>query len=89
MIFVLRPPLLRRLHRGEDTTPTNVAALLGLPGFVVATVSTSGGQVKLSNGDLWTARSDIGDLDPGTPVRVTRIDGATAYVRSAEESLQA
>lgn len=89
LIFTLRPSLLKRLHRGEDTTPTNVAALLGLPGYVLATVSRSGGQVKLTNGDIWTARSEIGDLDPGTPVRVTRIDGATAYVRSEQESLQA
>lgn len=89
LIFALRPPLLRRLHRGEDPTPSNVAALLGLPGFVVATVSSFGGQVKLTNGDIWTARSETGELSPGTPVLVARIDGATAYVRPAEESLPA
>ncbi len=80
LILVLRPPLLKRLHRGEDPTPTNVAALIGLGGLVVATVSPLGGQVKLSNGDVWTARSASEELPPGTPVTVTRIDGATAYV---------
>jgi membrane protein implicated in regulation of membrane protease activity len=89
LVFALRPPLLRRLHRGEDTTPSNMAAMLGLPGYVLATVNGAGGQVKLSNGDTWTARTELGELTPGTPVRVQRIDGATAYVRPAEESLPA
>jgi membrane protein implicated in regulation of membrane protease activity len=81
LIFLLRPPLLRRLRRGEDPTPTNVAALLGLAGRVVSTVSTHGGQVKLANGETWTARSESpGDLEPGTLVQVRRIDGATAFV---------
>lgn len=80
LILVLRPPLLKRLHRGEDPTPSNIAALIGLSGQVVSTVSPLGGQVKLANGDTWTARSAGGELPPGTAVTVTRIDGATAYV---------
>jgi membrane protein implicated in regulation of membrane protease activity len=81
LLFLLRPPLIRRLHRGEDTTPSNMAALVGLPGRVLATVSPTTGQVKLANGDVWTARSDSrSTLEPGAPVRVIRIDGATAYV---------
>lgn len=86
LILVLRPPLLRRLHRGEDPTPSNVAALIGLPGQVIATVTTTEGQVKLSNGDVWTARTAApGILEPGSSIHVVRIDGATAYVRLAEE----
>ncbi|PRB07369.1 hypothetical protein CQ044_06870 [Microbacterium sp. MYb64] len=88
LIFVLRPPLLRRLHRGEDQTRSNVDALLGLHGTVLLEVTTLTGQVKLSNGETWTARlsSDapvIAPLSPGAPVTVSRIEGATAYVRSA------
>lgn len=80
LILVLRPPLLKRLHRGEDPTLSNVAALIGLSGQVISTVSPLGGQVKLSNGDVWTARAPVGELPPGTAVTVTRIDGATAFV---------
>ncbi|MDR2320519.1 NfeD family protein [Microbacterium sp. NPDC089698] len=88
LIFLLRPPLLRRLHRGEDQTRSNVDALLGLHGTVLLEVTTLTGQVKLSNGETWTARlaSDapvIAPLSPGAPVTVSRIEGATAYVRSA------
>ncbi len=87
LILVLRPPLLKRLHRGEDPTPSNVAALIGLGGQVVSTVSTISGQVKLSNGDVWTARTASGELPPGTAVTVTRIDGATAFVTSPRPEL--
>ena len=50
---------------------------------MLITVSRVAGQVKLANGDVWTARSD-GDahLDPGARVEVARIDGATAVVRA-------
>jgi len=30
LLLVLRPPLLRRLRRGEDPTPSNIDALIGL-----------------------------------------------------------
>ena len=86
LILVLRPPLLKRLRRGEDPTPTNVAALVGLTGQLLSTVTPHGGQVKLSNGDTWTARPDrAAQLEPGTVIRVSRIDGATAFVRPEEE----
>ncbi len=80
LVLVLRPPLLRRLHRGQDPTPSNVEALLGIGGVVVSSVGPHGGQVKLANGDVWTARTDSAELEPGTRVRVRRIDGATAVV---------
>lgn len=90
LILVLRPPLLKRLHRGEDPTPSNIDALVGLTGQVLATVSAHSGQVKLSNGDTWTARpAERGELEPGTVVRVSRIDGATAYVRPDEQESSA
>ncbi|VXC21942.1 Putative activity regulator of membrane protease YbbK [Microbacterium sp. 8M] len=89
-IFLLRPPLLRRLHRGEDQTRSNVDALIGLHGTVLLEVTSLTGQVKLSNGDTWTARLAseapvVAPLAPGAPVTVERIEGATAYVRSAHD----
>lgn len=84
LIFILRPPLLRRLRRGEDPTPSNVAALIGMPGLVLSTVSRLGGLVKLDNGETWTARTadDEASFPPSTHVRVARIEGATAFVHS-------
>jgi len=83
LLLVLRPPLLRRLHRGGDVTPSNVEALIGLGGIVVS-AGAHGGQVKLVNGDVWTARAETGALEPGMRVHVRRIEGATAVVRAAD-----
>ncbi|HWT33616.1 MAG TPA: NfeD family protein [Microbacterium sp.] len=86
LIFLLRPPLLRRLRRGEDAAQTNVPALIGLTGKVVDTVTDTTGLVKLANGETWTARVvSEAPLGPGQTVRVLRIDGATAYVHKLEE----
>jgi membrane protein implicated in regulation of membrane protease activity len=86
LIFLLRPPLLRRLRRGEDAAKTNVPALIGLSGRVVETVTDSSGLVKLTNGEIWTARAaSDSPVAPGQDVRVLRIDGATAFVHKIEE----
>lgn len=84
LIFGLRPPLLRRLHRGEDPTPSNIAALSGMAGQVASTVTGLGGLVKLSNGETWTARATASEseIQVGSPVRVDRIEGAIAFVSS-------
>jgi membrane protein implicated in regulation of membrane protease activity len=84
LLLVVRPSLLRALRKGEDPAKSNVDALLGARGHVVQTVSNHGGQVKLANGELWTATvpldSPATSLEPGTPVRVLAIEGATAVV---------
>ena len=89
LILFLRPPLLKRLRRGSDPAKSNVAALLGLRGQVTSTVTHVRGQVKLSNGDIWTARThDDADIQPGTLISVTAIDGATAFVSPAQRPTQ-
>ncbi|HWI32444.1 MAG TPA: NfeD family protein [Microbacterium sp.] len=87
LLFFLRPPLLRRLRRGEDPAKSNVEALIGLHGQVVSTISRVSGQVRLSNGDVWTARTRAnGEIPPATAVTVLAIDGATAVVAPTDES---
>jgi membrane protein implicated in regulation of membrane protease activity len=84
LIFTLRQPLLRRLRRGSDPAKSNVEALLGIEGRVLASVTTTSGTVRLSNGDTWTARvfpsATEQSLMPGETVFVKAIDGATALV---------
>ncbi|RFA14658.1 hypothetical protein B7R22_07985 [Subtercola boreus] len=91
LIFTLRPPLLRRLHRGGDTTPSGIEALLGLEGQVLLAVTDTTGSVKLSNGDTWTARVFPTAIDqqllPGQLVFVKAIDGATALVAPEEKAI--
>lgn len=97
LIFFIRPPLLRALKRGGDPAKSNVAALIGMGGLVVSTVSRTGGQVKLAVGETWTARlataaptapgaAAPADLVPGEHVIVVAIEGATAVVAPAPVS---
>lgn len=89
LILAVRPPLLRALRRGGDEAKTNIDAILGSTGRVLLTVSPIGGQVKLANGETWSARLGGPDvvreatepeLAPETSVRVTGVDGATVIV---------
>lgn len=90
LLFGLRPPLLRALKKGGDPSRSNIAALLGMSGRVVIPLTPSGGQVKLENGETWTARmslaADMRELPVGTDVLVTAIDGATAVVIPTERT---
>ncbi|MCI1018048.1 NfeD family protein [Microbacterium sp. C5A9] len=85
-ILFLRPPLIKRLHRGEDPTKSNVDALVDLRGIALQDITQISGQVKLSNGDTWTARTAGSVAIPqGSPIAVNAIHGATATVRPVND----
>lgn len=82
LLFTIRPLLLRTLHRSSVLHPTNVDALYGIGGRVMAPFVEGAGSVKLDNGETWTARlvgPDPG-LDAGSRVVVTAVRGATVEV---------
>jgi membrane protein implicated in regulation of membrane protease activity len=86
LLFFVRPPLLRLTHRGADPARSNVDRLLGTPGTVVKTFADGTGQVKLSNGETWTAKlphHSTATLSEGDRVQVDVIEGATAVVSPA------
>jgi membrane protein implicated in regulation of membrane protease activity len=85
-ILFLRPPLIRRLHRGEDPTKSNVDALVDLRGIALQDITQISGQAKLSNGDTWTARTAGSvPIPQGSPIAVIAIHGATATVRPVND----
>lgn len=84
-LLALLWPFVRRVMK-PSLVATNVDALVGTVGIVTAAVDNiqAVGQVKL-NGVEWTARSTSGKpIEPGTQVRVDRIEGVKAYVSPAE-----
>ncbi|WP_329047288.1 NfeD family protein [Amycolatopsis sp. NBC_01488] len=84
MLVLVRPALKRRFLAGP-IHHTGIDALIGARAVVVSTVDYEAGQVKLA-GDVWSARSlseNVPPIEPGTPVTVVEISGATAVV-SAE-----
>ncbi|QEE61148.1 NfeD family protein [Salinibacterium sp. dk2585] len=90
LILLIRPVLLRRLRRGEDTTPSNIDALMGMDGRVVIAIGDSPGQVKLANGEVWTSRlsalTEHRVVAEGERVVVTAIEGSTAVVVPVERN---
>ncbi|MFO7244101.1 MAG: NfeD family protein [Actinomycetes bacterium] len=84
LTFFLRRPLMRKF-RSEEPPVTNVDALLGKRALVVAAVTTRQGRVKL-NGEVWTARTESGEIAEDAYARVVRIEGATAIVEPEQES---
>jgi membrane protein implicated in regulation of membrane protease activity len=90
LLFLVRPPLLRALRSGGDPTPSNVDALLGAEGAASTAFVDGAGQVKLVNGETWSARlTGIASDNPvtiGDHVRVVAIEGATAIVEPTERT---
>lgn len=84
LTFFLRRPLMRKF-RSEEPPVTNVDALLGKRALVVAAVTTRQGRVKL-NGEVWTARTESGEIAEDAYARVVRIEGAMAIVEPEQES---
>ena len=89
LLSLVRPRLLAALGRGADPHRTNVEGLIGLHGTVAVAFTTSApGQVRLANGETWSARLATGTTDRtpplGTPVVVESIEGSTAVVRLGE-----
>jgi membrane protein implicated in regulation of membrane protease activity len=80
MLALVRPSIVKQLHSGPELTLGH-AALVGKQGVVVDEVSVQGGQIRVG-GELWTARpyDETEVIEPGAPVDIFEIRGATAYV---------
>lgn len=81
LLLVVRPPLVRALHRSDPQHRTGMEAVIGSQAMVISTVDAAGGQVKIG-GEIWTARGVEGHrpLPPGSEVTVVEVRGATAVV---------
>lgn len=81
LLLVVVRPLLRRRLTPAAVPQLGIVALEGKTALVLERVARDRGQVKL-DGQVWTARPlDENDVyEPGEPVTVMQIDGATAVV---------
>ena len=85
LLFLSLRPLVRKVLRPK-MVKTNVDSIIGQEGLVIATIDNvvSSGQVKLG-GMEWSARSTSGDkIEPGTQIRVDRIEGVKVFVTPVE-----
>jgi membrane protein implicated in regulation of membrane protease activity len=79
-IGMLRPIALKHLRKQPANAATNMDALVGATAHTLELVSPTVGTAKLS-GEVWTARTDKGEVPANTKVSVVRIDGAIAIVK--------
>jgi membrane protein implicated in regulation of membrane protease activity len=92
LLTFARPGVVRALHGGPDLR-LGVTRLIGLESITTQRVSTlDQGRIKI-DGEDWAAKpyDPTTVIEPGTPVVVVEIKGATAYIhplpgRSAELS---
>ena len=78
-LFILRPIALKNLKKRTPDFATNVDALVGVPALTISVVTDRSGQIKL-NGEIWSARSQSGEIAEDSKVQVVAIEGATAVV---------
>jgi membrane protein implicated in regulation of membrane protease activity len=78
-IFLLRPIALREIAKRSPKTATNTDALIGVTAKTLTDVTEEAGQVRLK-GEVWSARSQTGEIPAGHNVTVVAIDGAEAIV---------
>lgn len=83
LLLMLRPPLIRKLHQSSPNIAMNADGLVGKTALVTESVSAQSGLATIA-GDTWTVRPEDHQaiIPAGTEARVTRIDGATAYISS-------
>jgi len=84
LLWLLRP--IARKYFTPKLMRTNVDAVIGTEGIVTAQVDNlkATGAVKLGSLE-WTARSTSGEpIEPGTRVKVDRIEGVKAYISPVE-----
>ena len=93
LLLTIRPFLLRALRKGGDPALSNIDALIGMSGRVISTVTDTGGLVKLTNGETWTARllgpageTGSASVEPGQAISVRIIEGSTAVVIPVERT---
>ncbi|MHB1213194.1 MAG: NfeD family protein [Candidatus Nanopelagicales bacterium] len=82
-IGLVRPVALRHMRRSAPGARTGVDALPGATARALSEVTADDGRISL-RGEIWSARLDPDvtsvPVATGTPLVVTRIDGATALV---------
>ncbi|MGH3433696.1 MAG: NfeD family protein [Thermocrispum sp.] len=80
LLVFARPALKRRFLHGTGMK-TNTEALIGATAVTLSAVDGDSGLVKLA-GSEWTARNNVPGhvIEPGRPVTVVEISGATAIV---------
>jgi len=72
---------LLQMRRGGGIANPPVAALVGSAGTAQTVIAPTG--IAYAGGESWSARSQAGEISPGTPVRVVGVNGLELIVEPA------
>lgn len=87
LLFTIRPLLLRALRKHQDQTRHNVDAISQQHGRVTGAFVDDLGEVKLENGETWSARLAPGaKASVGDRIVVVEVRGATVVVTTPSET---
>jgi len=83
LLFVARPLVLRVLPRLDEATTLPTMGPIGKDAVVVQRLTRQSGQIRVGEGEFWSARAIEPDvlLPAGREVEVVKMDGLTALVR--------
>ena len=87
ILILLTKPFVKKFVDNGKSTLTNAYGIIGKTGIVTVDIDTleSTGQVKV-NGEIWSAKADT-NIQKGTEVEVTKIDGVKLIVTPKVKSL--
>ena len=85
-LLLVRPALIKKLHKPHKERPSNVEAMIGREGRVTEDIEAGGyGRVAV-DGDDWKAVSVDGSaINAGTRVRITKMESIIATVEPINE----
>ncbi len=84
LLFVARPLVLRVLPRSDAASTLPTMGPIGKDAVVVQRLTRQSGQIRVGEGEFWSARALDPDvlLSSGREVEVVEMDGLTALVRA-------
>ena len=85
-LLLVRPQLIKKLHKPNRERPSNAEALIGQTGRVSEEIDANGfGRVAI-DGDDWKARSSDGSaIEKGARVRVVKMDSIILTVKPLKD----
>lgn len=85
-LLLVRPALLKKLHKPQRERPSNAEAIIGQIGRVSEEIDANGfGRVAI-DGDDWKARSSDGSaIEKGARVRVVKMDSIILTVKPLKD----
>ena len=84
-LLLVRPTLLKKLHKPQKERPSNAEAIIGRVGRVRDAIEANGYGYVAIDGDDWKARSVDGSaIAKDTRVRVTKMDSIILTVEPVE-----